>query len=99
MWIDDKVEQRWDAIQHPWQNPNAVEVEELTVENQYIQKYVPVSVPYCDALTDNTSSNINTLPSTLQAALDEVERVTGLKTLLLLGGPIPTNDGNISTHL
>ena len=42
---------------------------------------------------------MNALPPVLQAALEEVERVTGLKSLLLVGGPIPALDGKISTHL
>ena len=44
-------------------------------------------------------SCIDALPPVLQTALEEIERVTGLKSLLLIGGPIPTQGGNISTHL
>jgi hypothetical protein len=35
----------------------------------------------------------------MQTALEEVERVTGLKAFLLIGGPIPAKDGAISTQL
>ena len=39
-WIEDEVDERWDAIKHPWKNPQVEEADELTVENQYIQRYV-----------------------------------------------------------
>ena len=42
---------------------------------------------------------MNTLPGTLQVALEEVERTTGMKAMLLIGGPIPAHDGKIGTHL
>ena len=35
----------------------------------------------------------------MQAALGEVERVTGFKAVLLMGGPMPAQDGDITTHL
>ncbi|KAF9777600.1 hypothetical protein BJ322DRAFT_1114895 [Thelephora terrestris] len=44
-------------------------------------------------------SIMNVLPSTLQVALEEVERTTGMKAILLVGGPIPAHDGKIGTHL
>ena len=42
---------------------------------------------------------MNALPTAMQAALDEVERATGMKAILLMGGPIPALDGKIGTHL
>ena len=42
---------------------------------------------------------MDALPSVMQAALDEVERVTGMKAILLMGGPVPAQDGDIGTHL
>ena len=35
----------------------------------------------------------------MQAALDKVERVMGMKAILLMGGPVPAQDGDIGTHL
>lgn len=35
----------------------------------------------------------------MQTALEEVERATGMKAILLMGGPVPAQDGNIGTHL
>ena len=46
-----------------------------------------------------TFSYLNSLPPLLQGTLEEIERVTGLKSLLLIGGPIPAQDGKIATHL
>jgi hypothetical protein len=40
IWINKEVEERWDAIKHPWRNPQVEDVDELTAENQYIQEYV-----------------------------------------------------------
>ena len=54
---------------------------------------------FCGDLTDSIFSAINSLPQTMQTALEEVERVTGMKAILLMGGPIPSQDGNIGTHL
>ena len=48
---------------------------------------------------DAVLSLMNALPATMQKALDEVERTTGMKSILLMGGPIPAQDGNIGTHL
>ena len=44
-------------------------------------------------------SAINALPFAMQAALDEVKRVTGMKVVLLMGGPIHAQDENIGMHL
>lgn len=42
-WIDNEVEERWDAIKHPWRNPRIKQVDELTAENQYVQRYSALS--------------------------------------------------------
>lgn len=42
---------------------------------------------------------MNALPAAMQAALDEVERTTGMRSILLMGGPIPAQDGKVGTHL
>ena len=42
---------------------------------------------------------IDELPRVAQRAIDEIERVTGYKGLLLLGGLTPTDGGAISTHM
>jgi hypothetical protein len=36
---------------------------------------------------------------TIQTAIDEVERYTGFKALVLLGGLEPLNGGKITTHV
>lgn len=47
-WIEEEVEQRWDAVRYPWRNGKAAEVDDLTAENQYIQR--SVLIPYGKAL-------------------------------------------------
>lgn len=39
VWIDDDAERRWDAVKHPWRASQDDKVNELTAENQYVQKY------------------------------------------------------------
>jgi hypothetical protein len=62
-------------------------------------KSMSLPVSPTSALTNYISSLINALPSTMQMALDKVERVIGMKAILLMGGPVPAQDGNIGTHL
>ena len=97
-WIDKDAQERWDAIQNPWKALQVSAVEEMTAENQYVQKYV-FFYSWLIKETYYFFSTINALPFAMQAALDEVERVTGMKAVLLMGGPIPAQDGNIGTHL
>lgn len=42
---------------------------------------------------------IDELPRVAQRALEEIERATGFKAFLLLGGLTPANHGTISTHM
>lgn len=44
-------------------------------------------------------SLIDKLPLTVQTAIDEIERCTGLKALVLVGGPEPAYNGRITTHV
>ena len=93
-WIDKEVEERWDRSLHPWKTG----VDDLTAENRHIQRYATILTRVFPDLI-RPFSHIDALPHTMQAALEEVERVTGLKAFLLLGGPIPAKDGAISTQL
>lgn len=39
-WIDDEIAKRWADIQQPWKSLQTEGVDELTAENQYIQRYI-----------------------------------------------------------
>ena len=97
-WIDDDVQKRWEGIKEPWKTTGSKDVSELTAENQHVQGYVPFLIPRL-LPPDTFRSLMNALPVAMQAAIDEVERTTGLRSILLMGGPIPAQDGNLGTHL
>lgn len=50
-------------------------------------------------VTNLHGSHIDNLPLTVQTAINEIERYTGFKALVLVGGPEPSNNGKIATHL
>jgi len=57
-------------------------------------------VYYGLSITDtHVLSHIDNLPITVQTAVDEIERYTGFKALVLVGGPEPLHNGKISTHV
>ena len=97
-WIDEDLEERLANALEPWRALQSDKVDELTAENQYVQGYVLDFISVTTWLTVVFSA-INSLLHAMQTALDEVERVTGMKAILLMGGPIPAQDGNIGTHL
>jgi hypothetical protein len=39
-WVDDDIAKRWEDIQKPWKSLQTEDMDELTAENQYVQKYV-----------------------------------------------------------
>lgn len=43
-WIDDELAKRWMDIQQPWNLLQTEDVDELTAENQHVQKYVFLAV-------------------------------------------------------
>lgn len=45
VWIDDDLEQRWEAIREPWKSAASKDVSVLTAENQHIQGYVLFYIP------------------------------------------------------
>lgn len=44
------------------------------------------------------SSCIDALPATVVKALEQIERTTGFKAIILLGGPTPASDGEMSAQ-
>lgn len=43
-------------------------------------------------------SSIDSLPSTVQTALEKIERAAGMKAFLLIGGPVPAAGGELNIH-
>ena len=80
-WIDKEVEERWDRSLHSWKTG----VDNLTAKNWHIQRYTTILMRVFPDLIC-PFSHIDALPHTMQAALEEVKRVTGLKAFLLLVG-------------
>jgi hypothetical protein len=46
-----------------------------------------------------TRRRIDELPRVAQQAVEEIEKATGFKAILILGGPTPVDDGAISVHM
>ena len=72
--------------------------DKLTTENRYIQRYAWPSPPSSMCRLTKTISCIDALPTTIEKALEQVERSTGMKAIILIGGPTPKVNGDISTH-
>jgi hypothetical protein len=97
-WIDENLLEKEDDVAHPWKATQGDDEDELVAENRYIQGYVsssPLAVLY--KLTQ-TSSCIDALPSAIDQVLEQIEHSTGMKAVILIGGPAPTADGDFSTH-
>jgi hypothetical protein len=45
-WVDNDIVKRWEDIQKPWKSLQTEDTDELTAENQYVQKYVSSSFPH-----------------------------------------------------
>jgi len=48
---------------------------------------------------ETTIRSIDALPATMDKALEQVERSTGMKAIILIGGPTPVATGDMTTHM
>ena len=58
-----------------------------------------LSPPIVTPSTNNALRSIDALPATIEMALEQIERSTGMKAVILIGGPAPAAGGEINTHL
>ena len=98
-WIGEKVREKEEEMNQPWKaTQGALRTDELSAENEYIQGYVcPCLLRLCHDLI-RPYSCIDALPSTIDRALEQIERSTGMKAVILIGGPTPAASGDFSTH-
>lgn len=97
-WISELVLKKEEAAAHPWK-VGQDGMDELSAENEYIQRYVLSSPTATIPGADVAFSSIDALPATVDLALEQIERATGMKAILLIGGPTPATDGDFSTHV
>jgi len=98
-WIANSLSEKEEGLSKPWKATQGEE-SELSVENEYVQRYAPPS-PQTEQRhrADGSFRSIDALPATLDAALEQIERSTGMKAIILLGGPAPSARGDINTHM
>jgi len=72
--------------------------DELSKENENIQRYTLLSPPSTAPQTHVTSSSVDALPATMHKALEQIEKSTGMKAIVLIGGPAPAGNGDFSTY-
>jgi hypothetical protein len=82
----------------PWFLDEDYEDKPLLAENRYIQQYVPPLFHDDHRLLTINSRRIDELPRVAQRALEEIEKQTGFKGVILLGGLTPADNGEINTH-
>ena len=73
-------------------------VDELLTENRYIQRYVIFITLDDAAKIKPVFSQINGLADTVNGVLEQLELSTGMKAIILIGGPTPAADGELGTH-
>ena len=97
-WIDQRALEREQEMKQPWKAMQDEDEDRLATENKYIQRYVRFSpLPITRRLT-KAFSCIDALPTTIDRALQQIECSTGMKAILVIGGPTPIADGDVSTH-
>ena len=82
----------------PWSGEAIEHGDDLFAENTYIQRYVLICIPRMDVDQAVSHSSIDNLALTVQVAIEEIERQTGWKAMVILGGLEP-GAGQISSHL
>jgi len=96
-WIKEKRALKEKMRTLPWSMEAAEHGDDLFAENTYIQGYVFSASPL-GTTVDLIHSAIDDLAPTVQLAVEEIERKTGWKAMVLLGGLEP-RAGVISSHL
>ena len=98
-WINANLLEREEAMKRPWKARQEAEgSDELCAENEYIQRFVRLLPLATYRKLMCVFSCIDSLPTTIEVALDHIERSTGMKAIILIGGPTPASDGKIGTH-
>ena len=95
-WIEEDARQRAEEAEKPWKAEGCSS--ELAAENEFIQRYALLSPLEGRHKLIQLSSCIDALPVTVDQVLGEIEKMTGMKAILLLGGPTPAEHGEITTH-
>jgi hypothetical protein len=49
-------------------------------------------------MANENISSIDALPATINKALEQIERTTGMKAIILIGGPAPSAGGDFGIH-
>ena len=97
-WIGEQAKSKEAARALPWMTEAAEHGDDLFAENTYIQRFA-LSVLSSKANTNPVSSSgIDDLARTVQVAIEEIERQTGWKSMVILGGLEPRG-GKITSHL
>ena len=97
-WIDKTALEKEEEAKQPWKVVQSGGEDGLSTQNKYIRRYVwSLSLLIMRMLT-KTLSCIEALPETIEKALGEIERSTGMKSIILIGGPSPLVNGDFSTH-
>lgn len=97
-WIDVQHASKKKTQTLPWSEEAGEHGDEVFAENTHIQWYVVHTFLSRTSTNLVSYSSIDGLVSTVQLAIEEIERQTGWKAMVILGGLDPRK-GKISTHL
>ena len=98
-WIEQNLLEKEDEVNRPWRAMLAEGDDESLVENSYIQRCVLhcFSQKCCKLIY--ILSCIDALPVAIDKVLEQIQQSTGMKVIVLVGGPTPAMKGDITTHL
>lgn len=98
-WIEEQHKSKEQVRVVPWSQEAKEYGDSLFAENEHIQRYVTSrEFPTKKALMICMNSSIDSLVLTIQTAIEEIERQTGFKAMVFLGGLEPKS-GKISSYL
>jgi hypothetical protein len=97
-WINERLKEKEDKARYPWRESMKDGDDELLAENTYYQKYFLHSFSRLYYKLTRVFSNIDALPDAVDNILEQIERATGMKAMILIGGPTPAGENDFSTH-